>query len=283
MKTMPAYEELFQSAVRRLEKAGVPEAEWDAWYILSDTFHISRAEYLWRKKESPKQVPPLWEERVRERCRRVPLAYLLGQTEFMGLPFAVRPGVLIPRQDTETLVEWVLEETDGEGKNLLDLCCGSGCIGLSLAKLGGFEAVLCDLSDTAVEVSRENAARLGCRARIYQGDLFAALPVGLRFDVIVSNPPYIQSAVIEGLMPEVRDYEPRMALDGAEDGLLFYRRIAAQAGAWLVPGGRLYLEIGYDQGESVPFLLREAGFLQVEVRRDLAGQTRVVRGVVSDV
>ncbi len=284
----PTYEELLDNAVLRLEAAGVAEAELDAWYILSDTFHISRAEYLWRKKERPGQIPQLWQERVKERCRRVPLAYLLGETEFMGLSFRVRSGVLIPRQDTETLVEWILaEEKDraaaASGGALLDLCCGTGCIGLSLACLGGWQPTLCDISETAVELACENAQQLGCKARILRGDLFGALPAGERFTVIASNPPYIATAVIDELMPEVKDYEPRLALDGEADGLAFYRRIAGEAGNYLARGGRLYLEIGYDQGESVPELLRAAGFAQVEVRKDLAGNDRVVRGVYLDV
>ncbi len=295
----PSYGELLREAEERLREAGVPEAQLDAWYILSDTFGISRAEYLWKRDAGPERIPDIWEERIEGRCRRIPLAYLLGETEFMGLPFRVRPGVLIPRQDTETLVEWVLERERGAAKGkpskpsqakaeaeagkLLDLCCGTGCIGLSLAHLGGFGTTLCDISEKAVALAGENAARLGCKAEIFRGDLFGALPRGAAFDVIVSNPPYIASQVIEELMPEVRDYEPRLALDGEEDGLAFYRRIAGEAGNYLLAGGRLYLEIGYDQGQSVPELLREAGFEQVEVKKDLAGQTRVVRGVYSHV
>ncbi len=275
-----SYEKLLAQATDRLIMAGVTDAQLDAWYLFEDTFGIRRADYFLKKKECPEQIPDLWEERVALRCRRVPLAYVLGNTEFMGLPFIIEPGVLIPRQDTESLVEWVLE-AEKEGKSLLDMCTGSGCIGLSLAKLGGFQTVLSDLSPRAIHVSRRNrrALELEDRVEICQGDLFEALAQGQRFDVIVSNPPYIETAVIAELQDEVRDHEPMMALDGMEDGLFFYRRIAREAPQWLSPGGRIYLEIGYDQGESVPALLREAGFIDVTVRKDLAGNDRVVRGV----
>lgn len=279
-----SYEALLAAAVRQLTGAGVPDAELDGWYLLSDTFGISRADYLWKRWDVPERIPDSWPERIQKRCERMPLGYVLGNTEFMGLPFIVEPGVLIPRQDTESLVEWVLEQ-DKAGGRLLDMCTGSGCIGLSLAKLGGFAVTLSDLSETAITVSAKNreALHLTENVQICRGDLFGSLPEGVCFDVIVSNPPYIESWVIEGLQEEVRDYEPRMALDGMEDGLYFYRRLAQEAPDYLAQGGRIYLEIGYDQGVAVPELLREAGFTQIEVRKDLAGNDRVVRGVYSDV
>lgn len=302
-----SYEALLSKAAGRLAQAGVEDASLDAWYLLADTFGISRADYLWKKKECPPEIPACWTERLARRCAREPLAYILGNTEFMGLPFKVRPGVLIPRQDTETLVEWVLEEegagrdpgsagfTEGKRKagqglrareakrTLLDLCTGSGCIGLSLARLGGFQVTLSDLSAEALAAARENGQALGIEARFYEGDLFDALPAGERYDVIVSNPPYIESGVIETLQEEVRIYEPRLALDGQEDGLCFYRRLAKEAPDWLKPGGRMYVEIGYNQAEMVMRLLEAAGFKEVKLRRDLAGKDRVVRGVYRDV
>lgn len=280
-QTEISYEALFGEAKRQLLQAGVPDASLEAWYLLSDTFEIGRAEYLWKRKSCPPQIPQRWQERLQRRCRREPLMYILGTTEFMGLPFRVRPGVLIPRQDTETLAEWVL--ADETGRQLLDLCTGSGCIGLSLARLGGFEATLSDLSEEALAVAQENNRLLGTQARLYAGDLFDALPKGARYDVIVANPPYIESSVIETLQEEVRDYEPRMALDGRADGLHFYRRLTEEAPAWLKPGGRMYVEIGYNQGPAVERLFAEAGFSEVKLRRDLAGNDRVVRGVYRNV
>jgi release factor glutamine methyltransferase len=281
-ETGQSYEWLLVQAEKRLLSAGVPDAGLDAWYLLSDTFGIGRADYLWRRKESPPAIPDCWEERLKKRCERMPLAYVLGKTEFMGLPFLVEPGVLIPRQDTETLVEWVLRE-ERAGLSVVDMCAGSGCIGLSLEKLGGFDVTLCDLSPQARAAALRNREALALRAAVCGGDLFAGLPQGMRCDVIVSNPPYIASEVIASLQPEVRDYEPVMALEGGKDGLHFYRRLAREAPEYLRPGGRLYLEIGYDQGQSVPALFDAAGFTRIEVRRDLAGKDRVVRGVYQDV
>lgn len=285
-KTM-TYEKLLAQATDRLIMAGVTDAQLDAWYLLEDTFGISRADYFLKKRECPELIPGCWEDRLKLRCDRMPLAYVLGYTEFMGLRFHVESGVLVPRQDTETLVEWVLK-AEGEANvesatnlSLLDMCTGSGCIGLSLAKLGGYSVTLSDLSPRAIHVSRINRGGLDLeeQVKICHGDLFEALPEGKRFDVIVSNPPYIETAVIEDLQEEVRDHEPRMALDGMEDGLFFYRKLAKEAPQWLTPGGRIYLEIGYDQGESVPALLQAAGFVDVTVKKDLAGNDRVVRGV----
>jgi len=274
------YEKLLAQATDRLIMAGVTDAQLDAWYLLEDTFGISRADYFLKKREYPALIPGCWEDRIEMRCHRIPLAYVLGYTEFMGLRFHVEPGVLVPRQDTETLVEWVLK-AEKAPKTLLDMCTGSGCIGLSLAKLGDFQVTLSDLSPRAIHVSRINRGGLDLeeQVEICHGDLFEALPEGKRFDIIVSNPPYIETAVIEELQEEVRDHEPRMALDGMEDGLFFYRKLAKEAPQWLTPGGRIYLEIGYDQGESVPALLQEAGFVDVTVKKDLAGNDRVVRGV----
>ena len=222
---------------------------------------------------------------ISRRAARIPLQQILGRQEFMGLSFRVNENVLIPRQDTETLAELVLAEQKDPEKKVLDLCTGSGCIAISLAVKGGFTDVTAtDLSAEALAVAEQNAEMLLAGApvprryfRLYRGDLFAALPQGSRYDIIVSNPPYIPSAVIGGLQPEVRDHEPRMALDGAEDGLAFYRRIAAEAPEWMNPGGAIYLEIGCDQAEAVSDLLSEAGFEKIEVFKDLPGLDRVVR------
>ncbi len=206
------------------------------------------------------------------------MQHILGSQDFMGLTFRVNEHVLIPRQDTETLVELVLEEHKDRNKKVLDLCTGSGCIAVSLSVLGGFEDVTAtDLSFEALKVAKENAERLldqGRAIRFLQGDLFDCLET--RFDIITANPPYIATGVIRNLAPEVRDHEPRMALDGDEDGLCFYRRIAAKAGEWLEPGGCIYLEIGYDQGLAVSRLLEETGFENIRIVKDTPGLDRVV-------
>lgn len=274
--------ELWKWGEKRLAESGIREADLDAKYLLLEAFEMDLAHFLLREQE---QVPSTdgrtreYSDAVVARASRVPLQYLTGKQDFMGLTFHVDERVLIPRQDTETLAELVLRENPEENIRLLDLCTGSGCLAVSLAVLGGYEEVDAgDISPDALEVAEENGRRLGGNVHFVESDLFSALDPGKAYDVIVSNPPYIPTEVIEGLEPEVRDYEPRMALDGSGDGLAFYRRLAAESPSHLKPGGRLYLEIGWDQGESVEDLLRENGFEDIEVVRDDAGNCRVVRG-----
>ena len=274
--------ELWKWGEKRLADSGILEADLDAKYLLLEAFEMDLAHFLLREQE---QVPSTdgrtreYSDAVVARASRVPLQYLTGKQDFMGLTFHVDERVLIPRQDTETLAELVLRENPEKNIRLLDLCTGSGCLAVSLAVLGGYEEVDAgDISPDALEVAEENGRRLGGNVHFVESDLFSALDPGKAYDVIVSNPPYIPTEVIEGLEPEVRDYEPRMALDGSGDGLAFYRRLAAESPSHLKPGGRLYLEIGWDQGESVEDLLRENGFEDIEVVRDDAGNCRVVRG-----
>lgn len=190
------------------------------------------------------------------RLRREPLQYIIGEWDLMGLTFRVSPAVLIPRQDTETLCVTAEELIRKNGyKHLLDLCTGSGCIGLSLAKRTGIGTCLSDISEEALSVAEQNAKELGVTAKTVKSDLFSAF-ADERFDIITVNPPYIPSAVIDGLAPEVQR-EPRLALDGGEDGLTVYRRLAAEYAEHLSEGGALVMEIGYDQGESVPALFGE--------------------------
>ena len=196
----------------------------------------------------------------------------------MGLPFLVNESVLIPRQDTEVLVETALAMMKPECR-LLDMCTGSGCILLSLAKLGTVaEGVGVDISEGALKVAERNRENLGLpQVRLVHSNLFESVE-GV-FDMIVSNPPYIPTEDIEDLMREVRDHEPHLALDGSKDGLLFYRKLAEESGRYLVPGGSLLFEIGYDQGKAVSQLLDQAGFKDIHVKKDLAGLDRVVYAV----
>ena len=306
--------ELLTQGTECLERAESPDAGNDEKLLLLEAFGLDMTHFLLNRMQKMPEDQRVSEcvEKYREwiarRAKRVPLQQILGSQEFMGMEFFVNEHVLIPRQDTETLVELVLErecrnerqneqpdehECENHGKiqrniqhkkRVLDLCAGSGCIGISLAVLGGFEYVAeADLSEEALKVTRKNVERLvqgaGTSVECFHGDLFSAIPDGAEpFDILVSNPPYIPTKVIEGLEPEVRDHEPMMALDGTEDGLLFYRRIAKEAGRVLAPGASVYLEIGYDQGEAVSELLREQGFMEIEVHKDLAGNDRVVCG-----
>ena len=219
-----------------------------------------------------------YQELLWRRQNHEPLAYILAEQEFMGLSFRVTPAVLIPNQDTETLVETALEDLKG-GERILDLCTGSGCILLSLLYYSkGTVGIGTDLSKEALKIAGENACRLNMtdRAEFAQGDLWEALPEGSSFDRIVSNPPYIARGVIDTLAEEVRTAEPYMALCGGEDGLDFYRRIAAGGAGYLKPGGRLFMEIGYDQGVSVPHILEAYGYKNITVRQDYGGRDRVV-------
>lgn len=280
-------EELLKEGQERLLKAGAPDAALDARFLLLAAFDLSLASFLGAKGRELSGEPEsirakeAFRDMIRRRAMREPLQQILGVQEFMGLEFAVNRHVLVPRQDTETLVELVLSENRDRDKEVLDMCTGSGCIGISLARLGGYRKVtLSDRSGEALKVAAENAKRLlggyDGELSLLQGDMFGAIKPGDAFDILVSNPPYIPSGVIGGLEPEVRDYEPRMALDGDSDGLKFYRILAEQGRAFLRKGGRVYLETGWDQGPAVEALFRAAGFEDIRRVRDLAGNERVV-------
>ena len=302
-----------------LKNAGIVEADLDAWYLFEQIFGISRAQYFMCARENIagstaqkmaaqeqtgnslesknaldcvelwlKEKLSAYENTLEKRASRIPLQQILGQQEFMGLTFFVNEHVLIPRQDTETLVELVLNEQKDKNISILDMCTGSGCIAVSLKKLGGYACVEgADISEEALKVAKRNSeeilensdvnsSRTGVIFR--RSDMFSAFPETERFNVIVSNPPYIPSAVIEELEPEVRDHEPRGALDGTADGLYFYRILAEECAKHLTPGGHVYFEIGYDQGAAVKELLDIHGFKDTRVIQDLTGKDRVVCG-----
>ena len=285
---MTLYDLLTEGSAALLQ-AGDTDGENDAKLLLFEAFHLDLVHFLMDRLRPLSEQDAKVQEQIRtyremieKRASRIPLQQILGSQEFMGLEFYVNEHVLIPRQDTETLVELVLQEQQGREKKLLDLCTGSGCIAISLAVKGGYESVTAtDLSEEALKVAERNAKTHQKKIIFRQGDLFFALPrtEAGTFDIITSNPPYIPTAVIATLEPEVREHEPMMALDGTGDGLKFYRRIAKEAGAWLKPGGAVYLEIGYDQGKAVSELLSEAGFDKVRVVKDLPGKDRVVCGI----
>ena len=339
-----------------LKNAGIVEADLDAWYLFEQSFGISRAQYFLCARENIvgstaqkmaaqeqtgnslesknaldcvelwlKEKLSAYENTLEKRASRIPLQQILGQQEFMGLTFFVNEHVLIPRQDTETLVELVLNEQKDKNVSILDMCTGSGCIAVSLKKLGGYASVEgADISEEALKVAKRNSEEIlensdvnndAVSSRTEQiqnctnltnnqnkqdnseermvsevrtvpqpgvifrlSDMFSAFSETERFNVIVSNPPYIPSAVIEELEPEVRDHEPRGALDGTADGLYFYRILAEECAKHLTPGGHVYFEIGYDQGAAVKELLDNHGFKDTRVIQDLAGKDRVVCG-----
>lgn len=339
-----------------LKNAGIVEADLDAWYLFEQSFGISRAQYFLCARENivgstaqkiavqeqhgdllesgnALECAELWlkeklsayENALKKRAARIPLQQIIGQQEFMGLSFFVNEHVLIPRQDTETLVELVLQEQKDKDISILDMCTGSGCIAVSLKKLGGYAHVEgADISEEALKVAKRNSEEIlenndvnndavnsrteqiqNCTnltnnqnkqdnseermvsevRRVSQtgvtfrhSDMFSSFRETEQFNVIVSNPPYIPSAVIEELEPEVRDHEPRGALDGTADGLYFYRILAEECAKHLTPGGHVYFEIGYDQGAAVKELLDIHGFKDTRVIQDLTGKDRVVCG-----
>ena len=339
-----------------LKNAGIVEADLDAWYLFGQIFGISRAQYFLCARENiagstaqkiavqeqhgdllesgnALECAELWleeklsayENALKKRAARIPLQQVIGQQEFMGLSFFVNEHVLIPRQDTETLVELVLQEQKDKDISILDMCTGSGCIAVSLKKLGGYAHVEgADISEEALKVAKRNSEEIlenndvnndAVNSRTEQiqnctnltnnqnkqdnseermvsevrrgsqtgvtfrhSDMFSSFRETEQFNVIVSNPPYVPSAVIEELEPEVRDHEPRGALDGTADGLYFYRILAEECAKHLTPGGHVYFEIGYDQGMAVKELLDNHGFKDTRVIQDLAGKDRVVCG-----
>ena len=339
-----------------LKNAGIVEADLDAWYLFEQSFGISRAQYFLCARENIvgstaqkmtaqeqtgnslesknaldcvelwlKEKLSAYENALKKRADRIPLQQIIGQQEFMGLSFFVNEHVLIPRQDTETLVELVLQEQKDKDISILDMCTGSGCIAVSLKKLGGYAHVEgADISEESLKVAKRNSEEIlenndvnndAVSSRTEQiqnctnltnnqnkqdnseermvseasklsqagvtfrhSDMFSNFPETEQFDVIVSNPPYIPSAVIEELEPEVRDHEPRGALDGTADGLYFSRILAEECAKHLTPGGHVYFETGYDQGAAVKELLDIHGFKDTRVIQDLAGKDRVVCG-----
>lgn len=304
------YQELLKNCTEELQAVGVPDPESDARLLLEESAGKDYSHLLIDMRE---QVPEIVLEKlsgfIAMRKKRIPLQQIIGYTEFMGLKFYVNSDVLCPRQDTEVLVEQVLAKIHA-GASVLDLCTGSGCIAISVAKLAGSDVMgagncgyaagvtatnncgdaagsmstddkvvsvtATDISENALAVAEKNARANGVSVHFYKGDLYQALPSEEKYDIIVSNPPYIKTDVIETLEPEVKDFEPRIALDGTADGLSFYRRIIAGAGEHLKPNGLIFFEVGYDQGAEVSALLADHGFTDISVSKDYGGKDRVV-------
>ncbi|MBQ6812180.1 MAG: peptide chain release factor N(5)-glutamine methyltransferase [Agathobacter sp.] len=271
------FREAFAYGEEKLNTVGIVDARNDAWLLLTFVCKIDRTFYYSHMDENmPEEQFAEYENVLDKRAEHIPLQYITGEQDFMGLPFHVNDAVLIPRQDTETLVEEALKVIR-PGMKVLDMCTGSGCILISILKnIVDVEGFGYDISKQAINVAKENAKLNGVTATFERSDLFDN--VTDKFDVIVSNPPYIPTDVIAGLMPEVAMYEPIGALDGREDGLHFYRRIVKECKEYLKPEGVLLFEIGHDQGEAVFGLMTEAGFQGVKVIKDLAGNDRVVVG-----
>ena len=276
--------EALKAGEKTLAEARIADAPTDARLLLWKAAGITLTEYaLDPFREMGEEEVREYLELIGRRKKRIPLQHLTGEQEFMGLSFQVNRDVLIPRQDTELLVEEALKLLK-PGMHVLDLCTGSGCIIISLERIGKERGLAdetgsftgSDISPGAVRTAMANAARHQARALFTESDLFEKLEGGS--DMIISNPPYIRTAVIEELEEEVRCYDPLLALDGKEDGLHFYRRIIREAEGYLNPGGWLLFEIGYDQREAVTELMKQQGYRQIQVKKDLAGLDRVVIG-----
>ena len=273
---MITYRTLLSEGKEVLQKAKIMDFEIDAWLLMEFVFQIDRARFFLEQNETvEEEKAETYRRLLAERAKQI-----THEAWFFGLPFYVNENVLIPRQDTEVLIEEVLSAVKKysiQTPKILDMCTGSGCILLSLlANIEGAEGLGADLSEKALEVAQKNGSLLNLKAEWCLSNLFSH--INGKYDIIVSNPPYIESAVIETLMEEVREHEPRMALDGKEDGLYFYREITKQAGVYLNAGGILAFEIGYNQGEAVSQMLKEEQYEEIKVVKDLAGLDRVVIG-----
>lgn len=284
------WEALLKEGQEILEAAGIEEAGLDAWLLLEYESGKNRAYYFAHcKEEADEEIKTSYMEKIRKRAQHIPLQHLTHQGYFMGYEFFVNENVLVPRQDTEVLVEEALSLIkEKEVPQILDMCTGSGCILLSiLLEREDALGTGVDLSEKALSVAEKNREtyHLETRAELIKSDMFqCGYFEGKKesFDIIVSNPPYIPTEEIEKLQAEVRFHDPFMALDGKEDGLYFYRIIAKNAGEYLKPGGFLACEIGCDQGEDVKKMFESCGFSDVKVIKDLAGLDRVVSGKLPD-
>lgn len=279
------YKELYETGRAALEQAGIEEAVLDARLLLEYVCGTDR-NYLFAHGDEPvsDNRKESYVNLIDRRAEHIPLQHITGSQEFMGLSFQVNDKVLIPRQDTELLVEEVMLRLH-DGMSILDVCTGSGCILLSLLQYSNdCNGLGLDISGEALLVAEQNKNNLGLSAEFLESNLFSALETDEamekwgKFDIIVSNPPYIETEVVGTLAEEVKDHEPMLALDGGKDGLDFYRKIAKEAGTYLNRGGMLFLEIGYNQGEAVTKLLKESGFRDVQLKKDYAGLDRIVFG-----
>ncbi len=278
------YQEVYREGEAKLIQAGIDEATLDARLLLEYVCGTDRNTLLAHgDREVTEKEYGCYCDLIVKRAGHIPLQHLTGEQEFMGLTFVVNNKVLVPRQDTEVLVEEALRHLH-DGIRILDMCTGSGCILLSLLQYSNdCTGTGVDLSPEALKTAEANYRRLReqrpeMEACFIESDLFAGLHNGEQYEMIVSNPPYIRTDVIDTLMPEVREHEPWMALDGREDGLYFYREITRRAGEYLTRGGMLFYEIGYDQAKDVCKIMENEGFREIEVVKDFAGLDRVVYG-----
>lgn len=280
MSTEFELKDLIKEGIEKLQKASDLDATVDAWLLTEEVLGITRAQYFINPQRLVnKDDADKFFKFIDMRCNKIPLQHIIGKQEFMGLSFNVNEDVLIPRQDTELLVESVLnylkQNIQGKKVKVLDMCTGSGCIAISIKKLAeNVDVTAVDLSQNALKVAIDNAKQLDAKVTFIESDLFEN--VSGKYDIIVSNPPYIRKSDIETLMEEVKNHEPMMALDGDEDGLIFYKKISEKLNEYLSDDGMIFYEIGYDQGKTVPDILKQYNFKDINVYKDLSGNDRVV-------
>ena len=268
--------DIIKKAQNTLEAAGIADSQVDSWLLAEFVFGITRVKYYANMQMTVDgRSAEKYNELVNQRAGHIPLQHIIGTQEFMGLTFKVNENVLIPRQDTELLVENVVDYLGNDERTVLDICTGSGCIAVSIDRLSKDSKVTAvDISEKALEVAQENNRLNNANVTFIQSDLFTN--VTGKYDIIVSNPPYIRTDEIPKLMEEVKSHEPVMALDGMEDGLYFYKKICGEASDYLNDNGKIFFEIGYDQGDDVSEILRQNRFCNIEVLKDLSGNDRVV-------
>lgn len=273
--------ELIKNGENVLQEAGIADYKMDAWLLAEFVLKIDRNYYFLNQNEDAdieKEIQ--YFEFIKKRMTHIPLQHITGVQEFMGYQFIVNENVLIPRQDTEVLIEEVLKNLT-ENMKILDVCTGSGCIIISLymmmkEKNKKIHAAALDISKKALETARNNAIKLAAEVTFFESDIFEN--ISDKFDIIVSNPPYIKTKVIDELMEEVKEHEPIIALDGMEDGLYFYRKITKQSVNYIKDDGMLFYEIGYDQAADVSNIMKENGYTDIKLIKDLSGLDRVIWG-----
>lgn len=273
-----SYRKLFAKAFDLLKSSGIENVEYDIKAILTDTFGLDLNKFILdmdNEFEPDKDLEAKYLSRIEKRKEHIPLQYIINKQNFYGLDFYVDESVLIPRYDTENIVDRIVKDCkENKCLSVLDLCTGSGCIAVSLKKCGFEKVYAADISDKALAVAKHNAKLNNADIIFLQSDLYENFPKEIRFDIIVSNPPYISTDEIAKIEKQVRDFEPKLALDGGRDGLDFYKKIINLSKNFLNNKGRLYLEIGYDQSKDVVDLAKKEGYDNIVIIKDLSGRDR---------
>ena len=273
-----SYRKLFAKALDLLKSSGIENVEYDIKAILTDTFGLDLNKFILdmdNEFEPDKDLEAKYLSRIEKRKMHIPLQYIINKQNFYGLDFYVDESVLIPRYDTENIVDRIVKDCkENKCLSVLDLCTGSGCIAVCLKKNGFEKVYAADISDKALSVAKHNAKLNKADIIFLQSDLYENFPKEIRFDIIVSNPPYISTDKIAELETQVKDFEPKLALDGGKDGLDFYKKILKLSKDFINKSGRLYLEIGYDQAKEVVDLAKKEGYYNIQIIKDLSGRDR---------